>query len=73
MKFMELVALLDKTIVELNRQCPEGKFVLIGSEGTSTCFRGTQMTEQECADALSKTLTLVVFQKTRFVTAEVER
>ena len=72
MKYMELVALLDKTIGELNRQCPEGHFVLVGSEGTSTCFRGTQMTDQECADRLSKALSLVVLGKTRFVSVEVE-
>jgi hypothetical protein len=72
MKYMELVALLDKTIVELNRQCPEGHFVLVGTEGTSTCFRGTQMTDQECANTLSKALTLVMLGKTRFVTVETD-
>jgi hypothetical protein len=70
MKFLELIAVLEKTTTELASQCPGIRFVLIANDAERTCFRNTEMTDQECADLCSQALTLAMFGKGVFIKAK---
>jgi hypothetical protein len=67
MKFLELIAVLEKTTAELAAQCSGIRFVVIANDEERTCFRNTEMTEQECGDLCSQALTLAVFGKGVFI------
>jgi hypothetical protein len=70
MKFLELIAVLEKTTAELAVQCPEVQFVLIATDAERTCFRNTPMTDQECADRCNQALTLAALGKGVFAMAK---